>query len=358
MNYVIIMAGGSGERFWPLSRMARPKQLLKLTSATAMMIEEAIDRITPIVPLENILIITSERLQTPIREALPHLPPENVIAEPAKRNTAPCLALGASVIRTRTKDDDACMAVLTADHFIGDAEAFRRDVWKALDFARTHDALVTMGIPPSRPETGYGYIEVSGGGHDAHEIVPVTSFKEKPDVATATEYVASGAYLWNSGMFFWSVASLEKAMMSCLPEVGAAIAPMASALSANASINETFASLPDISIDYGVMERANNVYVIPASFPWDDVGSWDALPRMQTQDDGGNVIQGRVIIVDSMNNVIVNASTREHVLTAVGLHDHVVVITDDATMICPKDRAQDVKKIVTTLRSQGLEHVL
>jgi mannose-1-phosphate guanylyltransferase len=358
MNYVVIMAGGSGERFWPLSRMARPKQLLKLTSATSMMIEEAIDRITPIVPLENILIITSERLQAPIREALPHLPPDNVIAEPAKRNTAPCLALGAAVIRTRTQSSDACMAVLTADHFIGDADAFRRDVSKALEFARTNDALVTMGIRPTRAETGYGYIEVSGGGHDAHDIVPVTSFKEKPDAATAADYVASGRYLWNSGMFFWSVTSLEKAMNNCLPEVGASIGPMTSTLTSNGSIAGSFAALPDISIDYGVMERANNVYVIPASFPWDDVGSWDALPRMQPQDDAGNVIQGNVIVVDARNNVIVNASSREHVLTTVGMHDHVVVITDDATMICPKDRAQDVKKIVTTLRAKGLEHVL
>lgn len=357
-SYVVIMAGGSGERFWPLSRMKRPKQLLKLTSPDITMLEEAIARVEPLIPIERILIITSEVLRQPIIDALPKLPPQNVIAEPSKRNTAPCLALACSVIDQR-EGGDALMAVLTADHFIGNARAFRNDVSTALTYAETHDALVTMGIPPTRPETGYGYINVAERIAEG-EVSRVAAFKEKPNFETAREYVLSGRYVWNSGMFFWRTNTLREAMFALLPDVGKKIEVMAASIAAGdrGSLAATFAEMPDISIDYGIMERAKNVFVVPASFPWDDVGSWDALERMQPLDDHRNVVQGESVVIDSEGSVIVNAHSGSHVVTTIGIEDLVVVVTNDATLICPKDRAQDVKKIVTTLRAEGRRDVL
>jgi len=356
-SYVVIMAGGSGERFWPLSRMQRPKQLLALTS-DRMMIEEAIDRIAPIVPAERILIITSRVLQQPIIDALPGLPPENVIAEPAKRNTAPCLALACSVIEAR-EGGDALMAVLTADHFIGDVEAFRHDVLVALSYAENNDALITLGIPPTRPETGYGYIRMTEKAAPS-QVTSVAEFREKPTIDVAMQYLRSGEYVWNSGMFFWRTHALADAMHANLPEVGSHINDMTSAISAEdtSALESTFAKMPDISIDYGVMERAPNVFVVPASFPWDDVGSWDSLDRMQPRDEQGNVMQGAVTAVDTHNSVIVNAHDGAHVVTGVGLDDVVIVVTNDATMVCTKERAQDVKLIVKTLRERGRTDVL
>lgn len=357
-SYVVIMAGGSGERFWPLSRMRKPKQLLALTSSS-MMIEEAIDRISPLIPHERILIITSEILRQPLIDALPQIPTSNVIAEPAKRNTAPCLALACSVIRARENGSDALMAVLTADHFIGNADAFRADVSRALTFASTYDALVTMGIPPTRPETGYGYIHV-GEPTAVPGVSHVLEFKEKPDAATALDYLRGGRYVWNSGMFFWRTEALRTAMMSVLQEVGYAIDVLTDDITTQNSghLSEVFHALPDISIDYGVMERSHNVHVVPATFPWDDVGSWDALERMRHLDDAHNVVDGPTTLVDTERSIIVNAHGGEHTVTTVGLRDVVVVVTADATMVCPKNRAQDVKRIVTELRSQGRHDIL
>jgi len=356
-RFVVIMAGGSGERFWPSSRMRKPKQLLQLTSPTQTMLEEAVSRIEPLIPRENIIVITSALLQQPIIDAMPSLPAENVIAEPSKRNTAPCLALAAAVIQTRSAN--ASMAVLTADHFIGDAEAFRRDVDAALTFAEEHQALVTMGIPPTRPETGYGYIELPTP-RAADQLQQVVRFKEKPTFDVALDYVSSGAYMWNSGMFFWTVAALTAALQEHLPEVGSTISVMTDEISSNNSeaLVATFSALPDISIDYGVMERAHNVFVLPATFPWDDVGSWDALTRMRTCDASENVVAGDVSLIDTHDSIVVNEATREHVVTVLGIDGLVIVHTDDATLVTTKDKAQEVKRIVTDLRKNGREQFL
>jgi len=354
----VIMAGGSGERFWPLSRMKKPKQLLRLTHPTVTMIEEAIARVEPLIPVDRILIITSAILRQPIIDALPHVPEANVIAEPAKRNTAPCLALACSVINAR-EQGDACMVVLTADHFIGNAEDFRADIQRALSFSETHPALVTMGIPPTRPETGYGYIDMAEKSKP-HAIVKVSAFKEKPDFETALEYVVSGTFLWNSGMFFWRTSVLQSAMMSHLKDVGSKIVDMTLAITSSdhSMLASLFEAMPNISIDYGLMERAPNVFVLPASFPWDDVGSWDALERMQPMDAKRNVVQGDAIVVETSSSIIVNAHTNKHTITTIGIDSVVVVSTDDATMICSKDKAQDVKKIVATLRDLGRDDLL
>lgn len=356
-TYAVIMAGGSGERFWPYSRIQRPKQLLHLADEHRTMLQQAVDRIAPLVPAERVLIITSTVLQEPIRKAMPQLPAHNVIAEPAKRNTAPCLALAAAHIRAREGGNDAAMAVLTADHFIGNEAEFLSNVATALRAAEQHGSLVTLGIPPSRPETGYGYIE-RGDPHGAvHHVV---CFKEKPDRATAQQYLESGRFLWNSGMFFWTVSSLQRAMIDHLPAVGQHIDAMATAITTNQGehLDALFTAMPDVSIDYGVMERAANVEVVPATFVWDDIGSWDALLRLHPLDDNGNVVIGAATLVDCHHSIIVNVNERGHVATAVGLYNAVLVVTDDASMVCPKDRAQDVKTIVQALRAQGRTDVL
>jgi len=351
-TFVVIMAGGSGERFWPYSRITNPKQLLKLTSANLTMIEEAIVRIEPLVPRERILVITSKVLRDTIAQVC-DLPNENIIAEPAKRNTAPCLALAAAIIKQRCAavgEHDAVMAVLTADHFIGDAHAFRANISVAIETAVEHGALVTLGIRPTRPETGYGYIEMNRGIEEQkNRGVPVVSFREKPDAELAFTFLRYGNFLWNSGMFFWKVSSIESAMLKYLPEVGAFI---------SSGDDESFKRLPDISIDYGIMEKADNVYVVPASFPWDDVGSWDALDRMKTHDADHNVLYGNVEVIDTTNSIIYNVASNEKVLSIVGMNDAVVVFTDDAVLVCDKSKAQDVKRIVSALRSKGKTDVL
>lgn len=345
------MAGGSGERFWPYSRKSKPKQLLRLTSPDKTMIEEAIERIAPIVPPERILIITSEALRPKIIEAVPMIHAVNVIAEPAKRNTAPCLALGASVINARlkeTRETDAVMCVLTADHFVGDNTAFARDVRLSIECAAEGDVLVTLGVIPTRPETGYGYIEVKERGPAP---MKVASFREKPGSEAALDYMKSGRYLWNSGMFFWRISAFEQAMRTHLPQV-------AEIIRMDGEIADVYKALPDISIDYGVMEKAANVYVVPSEFPWDDVGSWDALERLQNVTDDINVEFGRVDVIDSSKSIVVNATTKGQVVTAMGVDNIVIVSTDDAVLVCDKTRAQDVKIIVSSLKAKGWDEYL
>lgn len=362
-RFAVIMAGGSGERFWPASRRARPKQLLRLTDPDRSMLEEAIDRIEPLIPRENVLIATSELLQGPIREGIPSLPPENVIGEPAKRNTAACLALAAAHLEQRFGDPShLAMAVLTADHLIGAPDEFRSTVAAALDFAAEQSALVTIGVHPTRPDTGYGYIEVEKAV-DASElkpgaqpaIRPVLHFREKPDLPTAEEYAASGRHLWNAGMFFWSVSTFLDGLATCMPDLRTGTAKIVDALRAGdaARVAATFEGLDDISVDYGLMERADNVHVIPATFPWDDVGSWDSLIRTRPSDDAGNVTTGNPVLVDAKNCVVYDETGSDTAVAVVGLEDVIVATTPDGILVCHKDRAQDVKKAVTELRRRG-----
>lgn len=362
----VIMAGGSGERFWPLSRKNRPKQLLALTSEK-MMIEEAIERIKPLIPIEHIYIFTSEILQTPIREALPNLPAENVVAEPSKRNTAPCLAFAAVFLteKYQVPASELSMAVLTADHYISTLVQFVETVENALHYAENNKVLVTIGIPPNRPETGYGYIEIERAGSST-SITPAISFREKPSFDTALTFLKSGNFLWNSGMFFWRLDSLLDSFRANLPEIGSKLDELGELLQSKTTqviegcipeIKTLYGQFPDISIDYGIMEKAGNVAVARALFQWDDVGSWDSLDRMREQDTAGNVNSGKNVLLDTKNSTLVNTTTGQ-VLAAIGLEDYVVVATDDAILICPKNRAQHVRQAVAEIRRRGDEHHL
>ena len=363
-RYAVIMAGGSGERFWPAIRRARPKQLLRLTDPVLSMIEEAIERIAPLIPKEQILIATSELLQEPIADALPALPRENVVAEPEKRNTAACLALAAAHLEHRHGDEDVVMAVLTADHQIGTPDRFRATVARALDFAAREDALVTIGVVPTRPETGYGYIEVAPAkdapraADGAHDPLPVLRFREKPSEAVAREYAKSGHHFWNSGMFFWRVSSLLRGLAKHMADLEVAERAMVDALAGRGSttLREVFQPLADVSIDIGLMERAGNVFVVPADFPWDDVGAWDALQRTRTADESGNVVAGDAILVDVRDSIVFNEpGANEMAVAVIGLEGVVVATTRDGILVCPKDRAQDVKRAVAELRRLGRE---
>ncbi len=365
----IIMAGGSGERFWPLSRLKRPKQLLPLLSEK-MMIEETISRVSNLIAPEDIFIITGKLLIEPIRTALPQIPAENIIAEPYKRNTAPCLALAAGFISakyaTEYKDSEISVAVLTADQDIKPEQGFKDTVNYILEFVEKGDSICTIGIPPNRPETGYGYVETDSKfeTNDKCEIKKVNAFREKPDLNTAKLYCESGLHFWNSGMFFFRLDYFIKSMITHLPEIGTKISDLKSKYLNNTSIafdssfeaiDDIFESFPDISIDFGLMEKAQNVYTANALFEWDDVGSWDSLDRVIAKDDNGNISEGLNAVVDCNNSIIINKSSKDNiVIGAIGLDNFVVVVTDDSVMICPKEKVQDVKKCVQKLKSESL----
>jgi mannose-1-phosphate guanylyltransferase len=328
------------------------------------MIEEAIERIAPLIPRERILIATSELLAQPIADALPGLPRENILAEPEKRNTAACLALAAAHLQHRHgPDEEVVMAVLTADHQIGAPDRFRATVAGALDFAATEDALVTIGVVPTRPETGYGYVEVApspagDGPPEAGRPIRVLRFREKPSEPIAREYAKSGHHFWNSGMFFWRVSSLLRGLESHMADLATAERAMVDAIAGRGgrSLRDVFLPLEDVSVDIGLMERASNVWVVPADFPWDDVGAWDALERTRTPDELRNVVVGDAVLVDVQDSIVFNeAGDDEMAVAVIGLEGVVVATTRDGVLVCPKDRAQDVRRAVAELRKRGRE---
>ncbi|MEQ8767682.1 MAG: sugar phosphate nucleotidyltransferase [Planctomycetota bacterium] len=362
---VIIMAGGAGERFWPASRRSRPKQLLRLTDPKRTLIAEAVERISPLIPPADVYIATNRALQQPIRLALPNVPPENVLAEPARRNTAGCLTFAASCLAARF-DDPASVsaAVLTADHAIGDEVRFRELVDLALERAEESPELVTIGIAPTRPETGYGYIEVAGDeAPSAGRAGRVAAFHEKPDRETAERFVASG-HLWNSGMFFFRLNTFLAALEEHLPFHAEGCRALQEIWrrspdeSRGDELLTTFEALPSVSIDVGVFEKARNVSVVPADFPWDDVGAWDALARVRPRDTAGNVIDGEPIVLDSEGCIVYDDAKGARLIAVLGCDDLVVVSTDDAILVCPKSRAQDVRRIVSALKERGREDLL
>ena len=370
----VIMAGGSGERFWPLSRKHKPKQLLSLISDKTL-IEESIERIVKLIPPDDIFIITGEHLLKPMRDALPQIPPENIVAEPFKRNTAPCLALSAAFIAERYagqyKPDEISVAVLTADQIIHPADGFRDTIKAALEYVENWKVIGIIGIQPSRPETGYGYIEVENSflaAGKVPEIKQVLQFHEKPFHEKALEYVQSGKFLWNSGMFFWRLDIFIQNMEIHLEEVGLKIGAMRQCFkdntrkaldTANEQVSSIFEAFPDISIDYGIMEKTRDAVVVRALFDWDDVGSWDALERVGKIDDSNNIIDGNATTVETKDCIIINKSKiSETKVACYGMENIVIVVTDDAILVCPKDRVQGVKKCVEKIRSERGEQWL
>lgn len=362
----VIMAGGSGERFWPLSRMQRPKQLLNLTDPDRTMLAEAVDRVTPLVPKEHVYIATGRHLVAPIRSAEVGVAGENILAEPCKRNTAGCLVYAAASILARYGGDgtDISMAVLTADHIIGCPEQFRATLAEALEVVEREDALGTIGIKPTRAETGYGYIQVGdnteGLSNGAVSVKPVAAFHEKPDADTAKQFVESGNFFWNSGMFFWKVSTFLNELEKAQPAMAHAAREITQAIKDgdDPRVDAIFEDLESISIDYALMEKADKVVVVEGCFPWDDIGAWTALDRTYPHDEDGNVTYGNPVVVDSKNCIVYSEVEASQVaVSVVGAEDLVVVVTEDAVLVMPKDKAQDVKKAVTELKKRNAPQV-
>ncbi|MDQ1255657.1 MAG: hypothetical protein QG656_249 [Candidatus Hydrogenedentes bacterium] len=362
----VIMAGGAGERFWPLSRRLRPKQLLPLTRDDESMLAEAVRRVAPVIAPEHIYVVTGEHLVEAIRAAHVGVPDENVIAEPCKRNTAGCLTYAAAHLLAKYGGDggDLTMAVLTADQQIGEEDLFRETVRAAMEVAEAENVLVTLGIRPTRPETGYGYIQFDRGRGSlgAYGGVPfhgVQRFHEKPDAALAMEFLASGDYCWNSGMFFWRVSVFLAELSAAAPAMAAAAGTMASAMrdGRTADARRAFEALDDISIDYALMEKSDHVVMAEASFPWDDVGSWPALDRTRTRDASGNVMVGDPVIIDCRGSIVYKDVGEEVAVSVVGMDDVVVIVTRDAVLVVPKARAQDVRQAVEELTRRNAPQV-
>ncbi len=352
-RYAVIMAGGKGERFWPLSTSARPKQVLSLIGGRPML-AQAVERLGGFIPPERVLIITSASLVDVSREAVPELPPENVIGEPCGRDTAAACALGAAIVKARCPGKGA-FCILTADHVIRNVERFREILDCGFDVAEQGDRLVTIGIQPRFPSTGFGYIECGDplDGNRGARFCKAKRFVEKPDEDTARQYIASGNYLWNSGMFIWKADTLLNALATFEPPVhkmANAMLPVVDTPAFADTLKDEYNRLGRISIDYAVMEKADNIVTAVGDFEWHDIGSWPALEDHFEKDAHGNVILGDGETLDSTGNIIFG----EDRLTAlIGVEDMVVIHAGKATLICPKSRAQDVKKMVQQLVERG-----
>jgi mannose-1-phosphate guanylyltransferase len=344
----VVMAGGRGTRFWPRSRTHRPKQFLAMVGETTLL-NQTVARLHPDFLPQNIYIVTTEDLAAETRRLLPELPPENVILEPEGRNTAPCLALALAVIER--KHPQGVMVVLSADHWITDNRAFLADIEVASRHAWEKHELVTFGIRPAYPETGYGYIETVGQG----AVLAVKAFREKPPLPTAMEYVQTGRHFWNAGMFVWTLADMRRELQAHCPEV---LAPLDAWVAAGAdptAMGAAYAQLPKLSIDYALMEKSSHVAVVPATFGWSDVGSWPAVVEFHEPDAEGNVIQGEAVLVDSTNCAIFGG---RRMIAGSGLKDLIVVDEADALLICHREKAQGVKDIVERLQKLGRKDLL
>lgn len=343
----LIMAGGRGERFWPKSRKRMPKQFLSLTDDGKTMIQHTVERILPIVDLEDVYIVTNRDYLPLVQEQLPNLPQANILCEPVGRNTAPCIGLGAMHISR--KYDDAVMLVLPSDHLIKYNTIFLNTLNDAAEIAEQGENLVTLGITPDYPETGYGYIKFNPD-ETLGRAFAVDRFVEKPDLETAKTYLATEQYLWNSGMFIWKVSTILKNLEQYLPETYAGLLKIKNAIGTEEErsvLEREFESFRSESIDYGIMEKAQHIYTLAGSFGWDDVGSWLAVERIRQSNEFGNVITGNAITVDTKNTII---QGDKKLIATVGIENLIVVDTEDALLICEKDSAGNIKKVLENLK--------
>lgn len=356
-RFVIIMAGGRGERFWPVSREHTPKQLIKLLGDRSFL-QQAVDRVRPVVPAENILIITNAVQAAAVRKQLPELPAHNIIAEPVGRDTCAAVTLGAAVVGARSTT--AVMAVLPADHVIPDPRKFQKVLADCFELASRDQVIVTIGINPTEPATGYGYIQLgaklppSGGSRTLHTAFhKARRFVEKPPLDKAVEYLNSGQYRWNAGMFVWSFATLTEGLREHQPAMETACHRWSDAATRNRLnpvLKREYPQIPKISIDYALLEPANNVVAADGTFDWDDLGAWNALARHLKPDTAGNCAVGDLVQVDSSRNLVFDARTRNRTPIALaGVSDTVLVLTDDAVLAAHKTQTQKVKDLVRKL---------
>lgn len=353
-TYAIILAGGAGTRFWPASRQLRPKQFLPLgPDPDEPLLRATIRRILPLCPLDRILIATGAHLASATREILPELPPENILAEPTPRNTAPCIGWATRVIARR--DPEAMVMVFPADHAVTDEDAFRNTIREAIRLAE-QDTIATIGLHPTRPETGYGYIEV---GDPINSLsFRVQRFVEKPNLERALQFIESKKHLWNGGMFFYRAQRLEEDLRSTLPTLAEGLDRIDAAAREGREqdvLVDIFHTLPSISIDHGVIEKAPRLAVVRGDFGWNDVGSWQSAWELAPKDIADNAASPSTVLIEAKNNLVRDLRTdgQKRVIALVGVDNLAVVETDDALLILPRERAQDVRLIVEELKRRG-----
>lgn len=356
-HYVAIMAGGIGSRFWPMSRSNHPKQFLDILGTGRTLIQQTFDRYSQVVPPENIFIITSQEYVATVKKQLPTLPVDNILAEPSRKNTAPCIAYIA--FKLFQKDPEALMIAAPADNLILDTDAFIQTANKAFEFVDHINALVTLGIKPSHPNTGYGYIQ-----HDTPEVAPgvhkVKTFTEKPNLELAKTFLASGDFLWNAGIFTWKVKNVIAAFEKFLPEMYEVFQAERENFNTPAeteSIERIYPQCTNISIDFGIMEKADNVYVIPAAFSWSDLGTWNSAWDNMEKDYFQNAVVGNTVMITDARNCMVHVPDNKLVLLQ-GLEDFIIVDTKDVLLICKKDKEQEIKEYVAEIKRNKGEKFL
>jgi mannose-1-phosphate guanylyltransferase len=352
--YAVIIAGGAGTRFWPASRQKTPKQLLALTAdPTEPLLAATVRRLAPSIPPERVYIATGALLTEATARTVPSVPRVQILAEPVPRNTAPCVGWATNTLLRR--DPEAIVAVLPSDHFIGNEPAFLSCVETAVEIAK-QDYLVTIGVVPTRPETGYGYIEV--GERISPRAARVTRFVEKPDRARAEAFVAGGKHLWNAGMFFFRARAMAQAIHRYMPDLYSGLLEIEEAAARGEeydALARVFPTLPSISIDHGVMEKADRIAVVPGDFGWNDVGSWESAWELSAKDSANNAVPADAIVVDAQGNFVCDRTTggNKRVYALVGVSNLVLVETDDAVLVIPRERAQDVREVVDQLKARG-----
>ncbi len=357
MRHAVIMAGGSGTRFWPASRHNRPKQFLSLASDVPL-VRQTFERVAPLVGAENTWIVTTAGTAELTRKIVEGIPPENVLAEPMGRDTAACAGYASHALLN--VDPEAVCLVLPADHVISDEDLFRASLTAGADHVEASGGLLTFGIRPTSPETGYGYLEIGDvsttiGDFKVHHLA---RFVEKPNAATARTYVEGGQHLWNAGIFAWRASDFLTEIRRQLPLLADGLAVIRESLGgpdAEGVLNEVYPTLPRISLDFGVMENAEVCWTVPVAYPWSDVGSWPALREVLTADEHGNVERGKVLSLDSSNNIVVSEGP---VISVIGLKEIIVVATPDGVLVADKDQAQRVKEVVATIKERGWHEVL
>jgi mannose-1-phosphate guanylyltransferase len=355
--YVAIMAGGIGSRFWPVSRTNLPKQFLDILGTGKTLIQWTFERFTSFVPKENIFVVTSGEYEDLVAEQLPEMPRENILCEPSRKNTAPCIAYIS--YKLAQKNPEACLVCAPADHLIMDQPVFEQTVRSAFDFVSNIKALVTLGIEPNHPNTGYGYIQYDQNSV-ASNVFKVKTFTEKPNLELAKTFIESGDFLWNAGIFVWQVKNIITAFEKFLPEMHEVFIAENEYYNTDKekeAIDRIYPQCTSISIDYGVMEKADNVYIIPSSFGWSDLGTWNSAYDNLEKDYYGNAVAGNnVVVIDARNCMVHAPKDKLHVLQ--GLEDFIVIDTQDVLLICKKDKEQDIKEYVAEVKRNKGEHYL
>jgi mannose-1-phosphate guanylyltransferase len=350
--YAIIMAGGIGSRFWPISRTSHPKQFIDILGTGKTLIQNTYERFLKVCPKENIYIVTNDNYLDLVRTQLPDIGDQQILTEPVMRNTAPCIAYGC--FKIESINPNASIVVAPSDHLILDEAAFITSIEKSLKIASENQCLITLGIKPSRPDTGYGYIQYTDQilGEDFHKV---KTFTEKPTLDIAKTFIQSGDFLWNAGIFIWSADSILKAFNRYLPEMNEIFAdakPVYNSDNERSHIHKAYLQCTNISIDYGIMEKADNVYVLPSEFGWSDLGTWASIYQLAGKDYVGNVVipSEKVIMYDS-SNCMVNVPG-EKLVVLQGLHDYIVVESNNTLLICPRDQEQNVKQMVADVKAK------